>query len=192
MKKKSSLERKSAGTLGGRGLVLLAGARRPAAPLLLGGVLHPRAAEHVRTGRQGPHPRRRGDEVLLRRGGLLLLLLLHGAVGSVFARPPSLALDGLRVYRRDGAGAGGGAPHGCGSGGGVQQWRRRRVHLELHAGEGAPADGVEDRRGAHVHVGHVRHGADDGVHPGQRGRAMVPAAAAKGPVLLLLLLLLVE
>nr|ACR34139.1 unknown [Zea mays] len=152
--------------------MLLGGARRPAAPLLLRRVLYPGAADHVGTRR--PYPWLCGDE----------LLLLHGAVGTVFARSPSFALDRLRGGRGDGTG-GGGRSRGT-HGGGVQQWWRRRVHLELHTGEGAPADRVKDRRRAHVHVGH---GANDGVHPGQRGRAMLPAAAAaEGPVVLLLLL----
>ena len=76
----------------------------------------------------------------------------------------------------------------------MHQWRRRRrgVHLELHAGERARADGLEDRGGAHPHVGH---GSDDrraAVHPGERRRAM-PAAASSAPehpVLLLMLLML--
>jgi hypothetical protein len=149
-------------------VVLLPRARRSPTPLFLRlVVVHSRAPHHL-------HPRRRADHVLLllRRGR-------HGAVGPVLARPPSLPFD-----RRTGDRAGGGAHVAVVGGGGVQQWR---VHVELHAGEGAPAaDGVEDGGGAHAHVGH---GADDGVHPGEVGRrAMLLAAAAttKRPLLLLL------
>lgn len=115
--------------------------------------------EACRDQTQGLHPRRYSDEVLLQRRGRLCCgfkvplartFCGLGSASPVLARPPSPALDGLREGERQSGTTLQGreavpprpmaAVVVCSNGGDGGSIRKS----ELHAGEGAPTNGVED------------------------------------------------